>query len=608
MRRLYADFEYASWYATFDWTALGGRSITRWGSPNDAALTASYRTSGAQLMYNPSSAEVRSLLTKILMAPYRAVLGSRAIILSALWQMWRTTAGVGTLNLKLHSMIEPFPDLSDCTFVYKDATGPVTWFNGGYAPQWGQDVTSAPDAIQALDTTPAQPALDLELEIKDYFAQQLLENADLWFELFQTSHATGIVLGTSTASRRPKLDIRYLFPVEMYPADEITGNIDLSRMLNVDNQPINLGALRQGQTGPAHKFFLKNFSRQVLDLVELWDDFPEWSVPAADSGNTGSGVLGYVTPAEACVSQRWEVKFSSATEYEVKATSYLDNIESLHPSYDSDSAWEGLTSGSWTDPDGNITLPSAAWSGTPAANDLFVFYTKGNTTLNLWPADSNDQVEMADDVAGSPGTWRPINAQRTLLSAGVTIDAATKTVSVKRIDTTKWPVGDPIFLWSSANATIDAGTIKTVTATTIEIENLAVTSNVYAANDLVATTLPFTSLGATAWGQLATDCGVSQTYKDRLYVAYPEDCGFQDSDSVYVQNMNDGTIYEEAVVSAVVTGANGYLDLTADLVNDYVEGSLVVVVGSGEKAFHLRVVAGPTSNEERKTFRLNVIS
>lgn len=608
MRQLYADFEYASWYATFDWKAIGGRSITKWGSPNNAALTASYRTSDVRLIYSPVSGEVRSMLAKIAMSSYRAVLGSRAIVLSAMWKMWRTNSGVGTLSLRLHPMIEPFPDLSDCTFVNKDATGPVYWYGSGYAPQWGQDVTSSPEAIQSLNTTPADPVLDVGLEIKDYFAQQLLENADLWFELFQNTSASSLMVGTSVASQRPKLDIRYLFPVEMYPADAITGDIDLTRMLNVDNQPISLGALRQGQTGPAHKFFLKNFSRQLLDLVELWDDYPEWSTPAADAGNTGSGVLGYVTPYEGCVSQRWEVKFSSSSAFEVKATMYLDNIESLHPSYDADPDWQGSTAADFEDEDGNVIIPAAAWSGTPATNDLFVFYTKGNTTSNVWPADSNNQVEMAEDVAGAPGTWRPINAQRTILTAGVTIDAATKTVSVKRIDTTKWPVGDPIFLWSSANATLDAGTIKTVTATSIEIENLAVTSNVYAANDLVATTLSFTSLAAASWGQLSADCGVSETYKDRLYIAYPESCGFQDSDNVYVQDMNDNNQHEEVVVIDVVTGVSGYLDLAADLVGDYTEGSLVVVVGAGEKAFHLRVVADPTSDEERKTFRLSVVS
>jgi len=58
-----------------------------------------------------------------------------------------------------------------------------------------------------------------------------------------------------------------------------------------------------------------------------------------------------------------------------------------------------------------------------------------------------------------------------------------------------------------------------------------------------------------------------------------------------------------ATAKTIAYGANGYLDLAADLVGDYVEGSLVTVVGSGEKAFHLRVVASPTSDEERKTFR-----
>jgi hypothetical protein len=534
-------------------------------------------------------------------------MGFRALVLSAQWKIRKGgSTGTTVFDTRLHEFLPPYPDIADCRYQYKDAGATLDWYLGGYAPQYGADISSQPIATASLDQGAVnQNDFFLEyFEIRDYFARQLLNNRDLWMEVFQVTSSSVLWFGTSVYQERHSLDVYYLFPVEMYPETAAGGDPDFSRLLNIDNEPINLGAFQQGQTGAAQRFYLKNFSRQTLPHLEVWDDYPEWSEPAADAGNSGTADLDYVEPFEACVSQRWEIKFLTATTYEVKATAYLDNIENLHPQYDAAPAWQGAVGSDWTSPDGSVKIPSAAWSGTAVADDLFVFYTRGNTTDNTWPADSNDQVEMCDDNAGSPsGDWRPINAQRTLATAGVTIDAAIKTITVKRIDTSKWPVGDEAYIANSS--TIDKGTIKSVTATTVELEGLSITSNVYAAGAIVATTLPFRDLAAADWGELAAASGASETNPNRIYIDDAVTLGFSDGADVFIQSNANPEIYETKTIDTVYSN---YILLTSDLANDYAIGDVCLEYGSGEVPFWLRVVASPTTDEELKEFRLNVIA
>jgi hypothetical protein len=608
-RRIDADFSYANWYEDWDWVGVSSRAIIKWGSPNDFKFTPNYKQSDLQLGYEPSQS-VEEIFWQYQMRKFRAEMGYRAVVLQALWK-WRfgSSGRTGTFDCRMHAFIKAagYPDLDDCDAQYRDIGDTNEWYGSAYSPQCGQDITTAAVAQANLDQTGLAQGdfFANSFDISDYFAQQLLDNEDLWLEMFQITSSSAVFIGTSVAVERPAIDIHYFFPVEMFPQKEGGGSpeIDLERLLNTDNEPISLGAYQKGETGTAQRFYLKNFSRQTIAHIEVHDDYPEWTVPVADPGNGGSGVLAYVEPFENCVSQRWEVKFSSASAFEVKATSYLDNLESLHPSYDADTTWQGTTASDFDSPDGSIRIPSAAWSGTPNTDDLFVFYTRGQTTNTAWPADSNDQVQMAEDNAGTPEKWRPITGQRTELTVSDTVDAATITVTVKRIDTTKWPVNNEVYLADPTN--IDKGTIKSVTATTIEIENLSITNNVYAIGAIVATTLPVRGLVGAAWAQVTAASGVSQAQKDRIYIDDADTYGFTDSETVFIQSLADPDTNEEAVIQSVTST---YIDLSSDMVNDYEVGATVSEIGSGEQIFWLRVVADPATQEEKKEFRLNVIA
>jgi hypothetical protein len=595
------------WQTEWNSCEFGGRSITRWGSSNNYKTTPENSPASLTLAYNPSQG-VDTHYVKLLMRRFRAVMGYRAIVLTA--DLWFRQSDVsptsGVKDVRVHSYIKPYPDLDDCDYQYKDITATTTWYGGGYAAQYGFDITSNYIAKASCDTSTAFGSFYGEpFSITDYFQTQLLNNDDLHMEFFQITHSDVVFMGCPTyAAAEPTLNVFYFFPVEMFPTIEGGSTIDMTRLLNTDNEPINLGAYQKNQTGTAQKFWLKNFSGDTIAHIEVYDDYPEWSTPVADSGNGGSGALGYVTVYEACVSQRWEVKFSSSTAFEVKATAYLDNIESLHPSYDADSNWQGLTSADWDSPGGNVTIPSAAWSGTPSTGDLFVFYTRGNTTDTTWPADSNDQVEICGDSGGSPdGDWRPITGRRTESTASVTIDAASKTVSVKRIVTTDWPNGTEIFI--ANQDTIDKGQITGTTATSITIGSLSITNNTYASGAIVATTLPFRSLAPTPWAQLNADSGASETYPKRVYIEDADQQNFTGGQNVFLQNNSDPTITEEGQINSITST---YIELVSDMTNDYVAGDICVQVGTGEAAFHMRVVADSATDEELKEFRLNVIA
>jgi len=604
-RYLNCDCLYSAWSSQWQSAKIGSRSTTRWGSPANATDTTVYDSDDNRLGYSPTSGYVNELIARMSLAKMRALLGYRALVLSAPFRLGFTgSPGSSTCTMRLNKLLKPYPDIDGVTGQYKDTSPATTWYNGGYAPQLGHDTSSTPIATALFDNSIPQYSLFPALEIKTYLQEQLLRNDDLWMEIWQQDTSTLFFCGGYNHVIRPwKLEVYYLFPIEMFPTLG-DGSIDLSRLLNTDNEPIDLGAYQRLQTGAAVKFALKNFSATTLAHSEVWDDHPQWSDPQPDAGNGGSGDLAYVEVYEECVSQRWEVKFSSSSAFEVKATAYLDNTESLHPSYDATPAWQGTTAGDWSDPSGSVTIPSAAWSGTPSTNDLFVFYTRGQTTDAAWPADSNDQVEMCGDNGGAPdGNWRPINGRRTESTGSVTIDSTTKTVDVLHIDTTDWPIGGHVFI--ANQDTIDEGTINSVSATSITIDFATASDNVYAAGAIVATTLALRSIAPSQWAQLNADSGDGQTYPNRLYIDGADEIFTSTGVPIFVQSITNPDLSETGTIFAIDPT---YVQVAADLTNAYEAGDFCARTGMGEAPFWLRVVASGSTDEELKEFRLNVIA
>lgn len=458
----------ASQWAKFSGRIINGVSAlldTDCGRTSDYAGTPETPTTHVELT-NTFAAGVDRLLFRVELDVLRSQLGHAPVLLYGELAVYSYPyAYTATKTVKLWTA-KLTPDYTDATARYRDATGPVTWYEDHYAPVPGQDISAShflsASFNVALTNPPASP--DHTFPLTDQLADALRRTRDLQLVFrpdFECPDRYFAFYWNTAAGTRPHLRVFYLYPVEFFHA---TGNlIDLTRM--VDNSsaenPIDLGALERGETGTAVKVYLKNFGTRDLDLVEVLDDHPEWSTPVQSSG-TGTGTLDYVALADTATSQLYTVTFTSATEFWVKAESYRDNTTSYHPTDDSDPDWEGSTDTDFVAPEGGLTIPATAWQPGTLTDDVFVCYVRGNSTDTTWPSDSAEQMEMTADDAGTADAarWRPIRGRRTVTTAAVTIDATTKRFPVAAIDAGDWPVGNKCFV--AAGTDLHEGSITEV--------------------------------------------------------------------------------------------------------------------------------------------------
>ena len=143
----------------------------------------------------------------------------------------------------------------------------------------------------------------------------------------------------------------------------------------------------------------------------------------------------------------------------------------------------------------------------------------------------------------------------------------------------------------------------TVTTTSVTVENLAVTGNVYATASILTTALVLRDLQPAVWGQTSAASGVSETTPNRVYIDSPADLGFLTTAYVFIQSVLDGDIYETQRVASV---SSTYLDLDTNLVNDYPEGSVLAVIESGQAVTWARAHTTAITAEELKRFRVNL--
>lgn len=700
----------AEW-AKFDCAVIRGRSIILDGGiylTNYADATA-YDPTEISLAFTSSTSRTK-VLAKVDLSVVRGLIGSAPILLVADLAVTTYQTTGATALIDAYRLVN-VPDWADTTYRYRDTSAGLEWTGAAYSPLWGTDVGLA--AFDDYTTPPAttySTAPDVFFDMTNELRRALLRGVDLQFMLTRrtASSATAPQIQWAPSSglhnSNPYLRIWYLFGIEFFKA-KADNTIDLASMIdNADeDQTYYLGATERGGTTTPVKGFFKNLTGRTLKHVEILDDHAEPTDPEQTAG-TGTGALHHVALLDAAVSQKYTVKFSSPTAYEIKAEAYRDNITGLHPQFDSDPDWQGTTSADFVAVEGGLTIPSECWESTGfLANDEFVFWVRGNTTETAWPTDSNEQVEIAHDDgtgnAADAATWRPITGRRIHSTASVTIDATSKVIPVRPIQASQWPTGTPAFIADDTN--IDEGTIGdvleseigavtftgtglddlttsgeyhgaatgitlrveidgtgtpdtfkwskdggssweattvaitgspqhlfdnvwidfgattghtladrwdcTVEPWTIELEGLTATSNVYAANAKVGTSLPFRNTTAAVWGQTTADAGPSESLPNRVYFEDqdgngPSTMGFTAGDTLYIQDVANAENSEEGTVQTV---AATYVDLVAYLENDYPEGAWVAKKGTGERPFWLRVVALETTDEELKEARLN---
>lgn len=95
--------------------------------------------------------------------------------------------------------------------------------------------------------------------------------------------------------------------------------------------------------------------------ITPWNGFPQVPFEHEDhniSANTGTGSLLDVTPATTAITELWTVTFTDATSFTVSGSV-------------SGAQGSGGTGSEFTSTNSFLVIPTAAWSGTHAANDLF---------------------------------------------------------------------------------------------------------------------------------------------------------------------------------------------------------------------------------------------
>lgn len=619
----------------------------------------------------------------------KAKLGQIPILIKVNFRPWITSSRQSTI--KIYRFINP-PDIKDCGNRYRDLSNLITWYEDVYCPFPGQDIEDPPAyTIVGQNWTAGERA---EIVITSIVERALRDNTNISFMIRISSGYDHEILTTySNVGQWPTFEFFYFYPIEFYQADS-GGDIDLLRI--IDDNPGNeyyLGAVERGATGAPVKCYFRNYTDQTQQ-VELFDDHPEYEEPVQRAG-AGTGLLDYVKLSDNAVSQLYDVIFYSSTQYEVLAVAYRDNSISLHPQIDADVSWRGSIGTDFTAPTGGLSIPSAAWQPGTLLDDDIEIGVRGNTTNTDWPADSNDQVEMTFDIAGSPDTsnWRPITGRRIRTSGAVTIDATTKLVPTRYVLPTDWPIGTPAFIhnasdydagviksiqeaeigtpvfsgsgtddltvsgnyngiitddyvveidaggtpgtykWSSDGGSswmatgivptgsaqllnngiyvsIPAGTAHTlgdtwtipVASFGVELEGLTAGSTTYGSGAIVGTTLPFRDVAVAVYSQVSQDSGASESPPSRLYVE--STAGFTAGDQILVTQAS-GANLSETVTIATGGVSTYYLDLDDALENDYTENDFVTKTSGGQIAFWKRCVAGTTTVEQLKTYRLN---
>lgn len=472
----YLEFgKFTSQHSAFDFQNINGRSILTNGNVANLEDSSPKHndTSTYHECYERSATEENfyRLLVLVNLAAVRAALGQIPVIISEKLAIYTLAAsgGAGSWRFRLYKMLTSW-DPGDTTNRYRDVSTLDTWYEDVYGPMWGQDVASDPAYDSGVITTAiGSPAAGWrEFDLGNLLADALADNEDLQLLLRNTAVVSNALLeyGNNQA-RYPHLRVYYVHPLEFCNTTP-AGAVDLSSPLgDNDAGSLYLGAVERGETGTPTKAAIRNFSPNTVN-AEIFDDHPEYEDPEQTAG-TGTGALDFVDLVDSAVSQKYTAVFYSGSQYEIKAEAFHNNMTSLHPQINADASWRGSVGSTFTAPSGGLVIPATAWQSLGInTGDEFEVKVKGNTTDTSWPADSNEQIEIAnDDGAGNPdpATWRPIAGRREVTRAAVTIDATSKFIHTRRVVAADWPTGTRAFIMDASN--IDEGTVDSVSEAAI---------------------------------------------------------------------------------------------------------------------------------------------
>jgi len=458
-----ADAEHADWdfIDTMHRTVFGPWGQTASDSETDADVNQEDMQFG-----NSGTGFVYETVLHILLAQIKAKIGQVPLLLAANMILYCQENSAADSGIAAVRRMLNYPDVGDSTNWRRDKSGDIDWYLDKKHMVRGQDVEAA--ILHSSAWAQTIGTFDVNtIALRDVILRALRDNTDVWAHLSEThvngSMPTGGInyLGSPATQfqYRPHIQFAYLHPIEFYK-DDGAGNTDLSSPVG-DNpgEEYYVGAVEPGQTGTPVKGHIRNYSGDTQQ-VEIFDDHPEYTDPIS---RIGTGRLDYINLAEAAVSQKYTAVFYSSTQYEVKAVAHRNNAISLHPTINADASWRKDVSSDFTAPEGGLIIPAIAWQAENISlGDEYEVAVTGNTTDLDWPADSNEQVEITKDNAGSadPTAWRPILGHREKTTAQVTVDTTTKFFPTRKVDPVDWPVNTKAFVQNQIN--INEGEISSI--------------------------------------------------------------------------------------------------------------------------------------------------
>jgi hypothetical protein len=454
-----ADAEFADWH--------GARQLYRtpfgpWNDTIDQAETdAENQLAEPQIGDYNADALHHEMLTWIDIAQIKAKIGQVPILLMGAMNVMNYDLGTaGTHPIDVFRMIRAW-DQGDTTNHDYDKSGGLTWHLDKHHIVRGWDCDASP--AYTFDVVHASGVEERNLwPMTSIIELALRDNLPILSNIVCRTGNGGLSINWNPSvvkTKRPYLFLAYLMPLEFYQ-DDGSGNLDLSSPVT-DNpgDEYYLGHVEPGQTGSATKQHIRNYSDSTKQ-VEVLDDHPEYTVPIS---RVGSAQLDYIELADNAVSQKYTAIFYSSTQFEVVAVAYRDNSISLHPQINADATWRGSVGSDFTAPAASgLIIPAAAWQPGTALDDEYEVGVRGQTTDSAWPADSNTQIEITKDNAGSPDAtaWRPCLGRREVTRAQVTIDSTTKLIPTRMVIPANFPATTKAFIMNET--TINEGAINSV--------------------------------------------------------------------------------------------------------------------------------------------------
>lgn len=454
-----ADAEFADWHSA---RQLYRTPYGPWGDTLDQAETdAENQEAEPQIGDYNGDALHHELLVWIDIAQIKAKLGQVPVILMAAMNTQNYNLGsAGTHPIDIHRMLRVW-DQGDTTNYNYDKSLGYTWHLDKHHIVRGEDMVATPD--YTFDVVHASSTEERNLwPLKTIVERALRDTAPILFNVVCRTGSGGLSINWNppvVKTRRPFMFVVFLYPIEFYQ-DDGAGGLDLmSPVTDAVGDEYYYGAVEPGQTGTPVKNHLRNYSG-ATQQVDVFDDHPEYTVPIT---RVGSAQLDYVDLDEAAVSQKYTAVFYSSTQYEIQAVAYRDNAVSLHPTINADATWRGTVGADKTFPTpSGLTVKAAAWQPGTALDDEYEVGVRGNTTDTSWAADSNDQIQMTHDNAGTadPAGWRPVTGHREVTTAQVTVGATTKFFPTRKVDPVDWPVATKAFVMNVS--TINEGAVSSV--------------------------------------------------------------------------------------------------------------------------------------------------